>query len=84
MWFDTEQERTTTYVLDIDAQPLWDVAEYDVDEWDSEIVVSDDVRSPAAKIHTYQAFGIAHKPAGQPVTLNGYDKYFQVKGYGIR
>lgn len=84
VWYDFEQERTETEILDMDAQPLWDVALWDVDQWDSEIVGQDQIRPPANKIHRYVAFGVAHKPAGQPFTLKGYSLYFQVKGYGLR
>jgi len=84
IWYDFKQELTTTTIMDIDAQPLWDVALWDVDEWDNLIVSQDLIRSLPNRIHYWSAFGIGHKTPGQPVTFKGYDKYFQVKGYGFR
>lgn len=84
IWYDFFQEPLIETVLDIDANTLWDIALWDTAVWDSTFVGQDLIRTLPNRIHNWSSVGVKHKPAGQSITFKGYDKLFQVKGFGIR
>lgn len=81
--YDFQQPIANAVTL-LSSPTLFDVSVFDVALFDAPAITQNLQRTPASEIHNWSAYGISHKPAGQVVKLNGYDKIFQEKGLGIR
>lgn len=68
----------------ISAGSTWDSAIWDLSTWDSALIQQNLERPLVADVHNYNSVAFGYKASGQDVQISGYDKIFQVKGWGIR
>lgn len=69
-----------TYSINVGTVSLWDVALWDVATWDGTFFSKDKHRVHASRIHEWSSYYVANPNAGQPISYDGFDKMFQMKG----
>lgn len=64
----------------LSSQSLWDVSLWDVAIWDGQFVTQTKYSIPSSRIHRWSTFSVQNDNSAQPITYNGTDKVFQMKG----
>jgi hypothetical protein len=82
--FDFNQSLEPLDPITVSSGAIWGSVVWGAFIWGGKLLFEKLIRTPASRIHTWNTFAIQHKPAGQQISLNGLDKIFQQKGYGIR
>ena len=66
------------------AGATWGTSKWGAMYWGGKTIFDVLMHTPSDRIHGWTTFAIEHKPAGQPVTWDGFERLFSIKGYGIR